>query len=110
MKLWKAISLLLLSLMVTGCVTYIDPIRYGTYTYKGVQYDVYTVTATEDEDRGDDTEVRILVPKGTSPSKLRNIRPISVCNMDRTNQKDCDKRFARAIDMMNAPKESGSDY
>lgn len=101
----------LLSLVISGCVTYTNPQRFGTYTYKGKQYDVYTVSKSRDDYVLHEERIRILVPQGTDPSKLRKINPIATCSAE-YSRKTCEREFGIALEKRLNPRveDSSSDY
>lgn len=101
------LGLAIAGLILSSCVTYIEAKRYGTYTYKGVDYDVYTATKHNEEDLSENRGVRILVPKGTPLSKIEKITPIAVCSVHTSNTR-CNKEFGREIDRAFQTEEESS--
>lgn len=99
------IILFLVAVVCAACVTAGNFKRFGTYTYEGVEYDVYT--ADEDDYLLGYRKTRVLIPKGVTPVAAAVIARCSASD----SQATCDQIFARGIDQLFGQKrDEGGMY
>lgn len=95
-----------LGILLSGCQIYTNASKYKTYTYKGVQYDVLDATHLKGPYNPKDKNVLLLVPKGTDPAKVDEIRPIASC--DKSNA-SCEQQFGATLERRLAEDEGSDD-
>lgn len=111
MKVQRIMIVVLLAAILASCVGTTEQItRYGTYTYKGVEYDAYNAVVNNGEGRTPDF-IRFLVPKGT---KLTDVAGAEFVRCYTTlsvgNDAKCNKKFGQALERrLNPAQGQGSD-
>lgn len=100
-----------LGILLSACQTFVDATKYKTYTYKGVQYDVLDATQLKGPYNPENKNVRLLVPKGTDPAKVDEIRPIAICgrSYNEVSNAACERKFGAALERRFAEDEGSDD-
>lgn len=100
-----------LGILLSACLTYVDATRYGTFKYKGVEYDVYDAVHLKGAYNQSNRNVRILLPKGTRASEVDHLRPIAVCDRsyNEVSTASCNAQFGAIIERRLKQDEGDDD-